>query len=298
VLQGIYRSLISAPLVSVHIATFLFGLAGVLGAAVDLGAIEVTFARTLFASLTLFIVCRGMNAGVLQYFPPGSLLILFFSGALLAFHWVAFFASIRASTVAIGLVTFSTCPVFVALLEPLFFKEKWRIETIAAALLVLLGVLVISGIVSGEFNYGSGILFGLASGFSFAILQLLNRRLTHSNGALVTAFIQNSVATVVLLPLAFFGFKGVAANQWIILLILGVVCTAFAHTLFINALRQVSVSVASLIAAGLEPVYGVLLALLILSQLPSANVIVGGLIILITVLGVTLRNHKSKSVQL
>lgn len=294
-LHRAYVSLTKAPLVSVHIATLLFGLAGVLGAAVNLGAIEVTFGRTLFASLTLFFVCRGVNARVLQYLHLHDKGILFFSGALLAFHWVAFFASIHVSSVAIGLVTFSTCPVFVALLEPVFFKEKWRLETLLAALLVLLGVLVISDVVSGEFKYGDGILLGLSSGFSFAILQLLNRRLTTSSGALVTAFIQNSVATVLLLPLAFFGFKDVAVNQWIILLILGVVCTAFAHTLFINALKHVSVSAASLVAAGLEPVYGVLLAGLILYQLPSANVIVGGLIILITVLVVTLKNPRSTS---
>jgi len=188
------------------------------------------------------------------------------------------------STVAIGLVTFSTCPVFVAVLEPFLFKEKWRASTLLASLMVLTGVLVISGISSGEVIYSRGILFGLASGFTFAILQLLNRRFANSSGPVATSLIQNSVASIVLLPIVYTGLNQIEMPQWALLVVLGVACTALAHTLFINALKRVSVSTASLIAAGLEPVYGVVLAMLILFQKPAIHVVVGGAIILATVL--------------
>lgn len=277
----------SAPLLSVHFATLLFGLAGVLGAAVGLGAVEVTFGRTLFASLALLLVCRGLQVPSSLDFKSTDTWLLLFSGILLAFHWVVFFATIQISTVAIGLITFSTCPVFTALLEPLFFREKWRGDYLAAALFVLIGVLIISGAATGEFSYIKGVVYGLISGFSFALLQLLNRRLTNANGALVTVTVQNSVAALVLLPMVFFSIKSFTVSQWAYLLVLGVFCTAIAQTLFINALQRVSVSIASLIAAGLEPVYGIIVAALLLSQKPEPNVIVGGVIVLGAVLFVT-----------
>lgn len=284
----------SAPLLCVHIATLLFGLAGVLGAVSGLGAIEVTFGRTVFATLALLLVCRGMKISTTEISTHGSRWLLLISGVLLAFHWVSFFAAIQYSTVAIGLVTFSTCPVFTALLEPVVFKEKWRVVNLLAALLVLVGVLIISGVTGGELRYGQGIFLGLLSGLSFAVLQLLNRQLANVSGALVTATIQNAVAALVLLPVVFFSIVEFAFSQWVILLVLGVVCTAFAHTLFINSLKQVKVSTASLITAGLEPVYGVVIAVFVLSQKPSLNVIVGGLIVLLPVLYVTSRESDYK----
>ncbi len=283
-LGNAFARLTSSPLVAIHIATLLFGLAGVLGAVLDLNAIEVTFGRTLFASAALYLVCRAVSSRSSVQRPSRSRGILLLSGALLAFHWVSFFAAIKFSTVAIGLITFATCPVFVALLEPVAYKEGWRVESFVAAGFVMLGVFIISGASSGELIYWRGILWGLASGLSFAVLQLLNRSLIQSSGALNTAMVQNCVASIILLPWVVLELSNISAHQWLLLVFLGVVCTALAHTLFINALKQVSATTASLIAAGLEPVYGASLAVLILSQIPSANMLAGGVLILITVL--------------
>ncbi len=274
------------PLVSVHIATLLFGLAGVLGAAVGLTAIEVTFGRTLFASIALLVVwwfsARHDGAVI-------SVLVVF-SGVLLAIHWVTFFASIQASTVAIGLVMFSTCPVFVALLEPVFFREPFKPSALLPAVLVLVGVVIISGVHRGELIYARGIMLGIASGASFAVLQLVNRKLTNTAGPVETSMVQNVVATVLLLPIVAGGLTAIQSSQWLVLIFLGVGCTALAHTLFIDALRRIRVATASLIAAGLEPVYGIVLAALFLSQWPGSHVLIGGAIILITV-GVMTYSH-------
>lgn len=269
-----------------HVATLLFGLAGVLGAAVGLTAIEVTFGRTLFASIALFVVWwfSGKREGTVL--NP----LVLFSGVLLAFHWVAFFASIQMSTVAVGLVMFSTCPIFVALLEPFFYRESFKISALVAALVVLVGVIIVSGVHRGEIIYAQGILVGAASGASFAILQLVNRKLAKSSGSVATSMVQNMVAAAVLLPIVAGGLTDISTGQWLALQFLGIGCTAFAHTLFIHALKHVKVSTASLIAAGLEPVYGVVLAVFILSQWPGNHVLIGGFIILVTV-GVMTRNH-------
>ncbi len=274
------------PLASVHIATLLFGLAGVLGAAVGLTAIEVTFGRTLFASIALLLVwwCSARHDGAVV--SP----LVVFSGVLLAVHWVTFFASIQTSTVAIGLVMFSTCPVFVAVLEPVFFRESFKVSTLVPALLVLVGVAIISGVYRGEVVYARGIMLGIASGASFAVLQLVNRKLTNTAGPVATSMVQNVVATVLLLPIVAGGLTAIQSAQWLVLIFLGVGCTALAHTLFIDALKRVKVATASLIAAGLEPVYGILLAAIFLSQWPDSHVLIGSAIILTTV-GVMTYRH-------
>lgn len=291
-LRRFIAALNRAPLVSVHLATLLFGLAGVLGAAVGVNAIEVTFGRTLFASLALAVVCWLAKTPLKLHIKSFDSFLLLISGVLLAFHWVVFFAGIQYSTVAIGLVTFSTCPVFVSLLEPLIFKEPRGPYAVLAAFLVLLGVVIISGVHTGELVYLKGIALGIVGGFSFALLQLLNRRLASNDGALVTSLVQSCVAALVLLPVVFTGLGNIQSHQWLLLMVLGVACTALAYTLFIAALKRVKVSAASLIAAGLEPVYGVVLAAIILSQRPAPNVLIGGAIILATVMLVTVRKKQ------
>ena len=291
-LRRFIAALNHAPLVSVHLATLLFGLAGVLGAAVGVNAIEVTFGRTLFASLALAVVCWLAKTPLKLHIKSFDSFLLLISGVLLAFHWVVFFAGIQYSTVAIGLVTFSTCPVFVSLLEPLIFKEPRGPYAVLAAFLVLLGVVIISGVHTGELVYLKGIALGIVGGFSFALLQLLNRRLASNDGALVTSLVQSCVAALVLLPVVFTGLGNIQSHQWLLLMVLGVACTALAYTLFIAALKRVKVSAASLIAAGLEPVYGVVLAAIILSQRPAPNVLIGGAIILATVMLVTVQKKQ------
>lgn len=290
-MRSTLAALAGTPLLSVHIATFLFGLAGVLGASVGLNAIEITFGRTFFASIALALVCWFLRAPLRLHLRSSDSRLLLLSGALLAVHWVMFFASIQYSTVAIGLFTFSVCPVFVALLEPLFFKERFSWSAVVAAVIVLLGVAIISGVHTGELIYLKGITLGVISGFLFALLQLFNRRFAGNDGALVTSLVQNSVASIVLLPIVWLGLGSIEIRQWLLLIVLGVACTAVAHTLFIQALKFVRVSMASLIASGLEPVYGAVLAAIILVQVPEVHVVVGGAIVLAAVMWIsTLKN--------
>lgn len=300
------KSVLNIPaLFSVHIATFLFGLAGVLGAVIGLNAIEVTFGRTLFASVALLVVWYltsrpsvSVKDGVTTKHPakkPGITWLAIFSGVMLAFHWVTFFAGIQLSTVAIGLVTFSICPVFVALLEPFYFREKFKASALVAALVVLIGVVIISGVYRGELVYPAGIACGIASGFSFAVLQLVNRKLAKTAVPVAISMVQNVVATVVLLPIVAGGLADIQSGQWLLLIFLGIGCTALAHTLFINALKQVKVATASLIVAGLEPVYGIALAAFFLTQWPTPEVVLGGIIILATVIVVTYRQATDKA---
>jgi drug/metabolite transporter (DMT)-like permease len=114
------------------------------------------------------------------------------------------------------------------------------------------------------------------SGLTFALLAVLNRRLGAARDATDVAFWQNAWAAVALLPLAIVGTE-LPAFTWRdlgLLLVLGVVCTAGAHTLFIASLRHASAHTGSVVAA-LEPVYGIALAMLLQGEVPDARTLAG-----------------------
>ena len=271
-----------AALLQVHASVFLFGLSGLFGKFLDLPATVIVLGRTGFATLALGLVL-GLGGQTLRPRSAQDLLGMALLGGLLAFHWGSFFHSIQLATVAIGLLTFSSFPVFVTLLEPLLFKTPWRWRDGAIAALVVLGV----ALVIPEYRPGSattlGAIWGLLSGLSFALLQLLNKGYRQRYSALAIAFYQDFFACLSLLAIAPLTSLALSTREVGLLLVLGVLCTAVAHTLFIESLAVLRTQTASIISA-LEPVYGILLAALVLGEVPSFRTLVGGGLILGTIL--------------
>lgn len=271
-----------AALLQVHTSVFLFGLSGLFGKFLDLPATVIVLGRTGFATLALGLVL-GLGGQNLRPRSAQDLLGMALLGGLLAFHWVSFFHSIQLATVAIGLLTFSSFPVFVTLLEPLLFKTPWRWRDGAIAALVVLGV----ALVIPEYRPGSattlGAIWGLLSGLSFALLQLLNKGYRQRYSALAIAFYQDFFACLGLLAIAPLTSLALSTREVGLLLVLGVLCTAVAHTLFIESLAVLRTQTASIISA-LEPVYGILLAALVLGEVPSFRTLVGGGLIIGTIL--------------
>jgi len=278
-------------LVQVHLAVFLFGLSGLFGKFLALPATVIVLARTGFASLALgWWLVRGHKS--FRLFRGRDLLGLMLLGVLLAFHWVSFFRSIQLSTVAIGLLTFSSFPVFVTLLEPFFFSTRWCWPDVVAAVLVVLGVALVIPEYRLEAETTVGAIWGLLSGFSFALLQLLNKGYRQRYAAMTIAFYQDLFAFISLLFVAPLANLALSASDLGLLLILGVLCTAVAHTLFIESLAVLRTQTASIISA-LEPVYGIVLAALLLGELPTFRTLLGGLLIIGTTTLVSWQSHQT-----
>lgn len=266
-------------LLEIHLAVLLFGAAGLFGKLIGLPALIIVLGRVLFASISLFILFRFRKTNVLLK-HKADYLKLFCLGGLLALHWFSFFHSIQLSTVAIGLLTFATFPVFVTFLEPVFFREKLYFKHIIAAILVFVGVAILVPGTDLKDPRLQGILWGLLSGFSFALLSLFNRSMVRKVNSLVIAFYQDLSATFFLIPALFFIKFELNSTDLLLLILLGVVFTALAHSLFINGLKTIKARLAALVAA-LEPVYGIFLAMLFIHEIPSVKTILGGLLILL-----------------
>jgi drug/metabolite transporter (DMT)-like permease len=137
-----------------------------------------------------------------------------------------------------------------------------------------------------------GVLLGLGAGLSFAVLSVINRKLTSRYDAIRIAFRQDAFAALALFPFLLI-IRPVLTGQDIGLLIgLGTLCTAGAHTLFIDGMKTIPARIASIIAS-LEPVYGILLALAFLGEAPAPRTVLGGAIILASATAVSLGVSRS-----
>ena len=274
-------------LLEIHLATALFGLAGLFGKWIGLSPLLIVLGRVFFASMTLGILLCATRQSLRAIFRRHAALLVLL-GAVLAGHWAAFFRSIQVSSVAVGLLSYSTFPAFTVLLEPLFSRERLDRRNLFLAALCLVGVfLIIPRLDLGDRVY-QGVLWGLVSGLTFAVLTLFNRRLAQNHSSLGIAFWEDFFATLFLLPSLMVGPVRLSSRDLALLVILGVVCTAIAHTLFIQGMRQIRAQTASIISS-LEPVYGIVLAFVLLGEVPTSRTLAGGAVILAAVLFVTLK---------
>ncbi len=278
-------------LMEIHLAVFLFGVSGLFGKLLSMSAIIIVLGRVFFSSIFLLFLLLYMKKNI-KLKEKKHYFYLCLMGIILAVHWTTFFQSIQVSTVAIGLLAFSTFPIFVTFLEPYFFKEQIKIRNIVLAIITFLGVVLV--IPSFELGNSStqGVLWGLVSGFTYAILSILNKRYVKEYSSAVIAFYEQFVAVLVLIPFYFLQKPVFQLNDILLLALLGVVFTGISHMLFIKGLKNIKAQTAGIISS-LEPVYGIIFAAFLLNEIPSLREVIGGMVILGAVFYSTI---KSKSI--
>ena len=264
-------------IISVNISVLLFGLAGLFAKWIQLPAISITFGRVLFSSiaLSIFILVKKQSFQIRDK-RDGMLLIA--AGIILALHWWTFLKAIQLSTVAIGTITFSTFPLFVTILEPLVYHRRLKPRNILIACLILLGVIVTIPEFSIENHLFLGVLAGMVSALSYAVLTLMNKGFRDKYSGSLAAFYEQAAATVVLFPFVLHAGVLPTPTDLTLLIILGVITTAVAHTLFISSLKVLPAQLAGICSA-METVYGILFALLLLGEVPSVREVIGAVII-------------------
>ena len=277
----------AGPLLGLHGAVVLFGFAGLFGKWLPLAPGVIVFGRTVVASIALAALLRvaGERRGRFEW-------RFALNGAVLALHWVAFFQAIQVATVAVALLGFASFPLFVLLLETALLRRSSSVGEWAIAAAVTAGLLLLVPEFRLENRTVQGLLWGLVSGFSFALLAVGNKALSARRTAGEIAFWQNACAAICLLPAAAAAPALPDARSLALLVVLGVACTALAHTLFIRSLRTLSAHTASIVAA-LEPVYGIALAVVLLGEIPSVRTLAGGALIVGAALAATLRASRA-----
>ena len=261
-----------------HIGVMLFSFSGIIAQYVQVPSILAAMGRVFCSSLLLFTIAK-IKKESLKLDSRKDYIGIIATGMVLAVHWVTYFHSIQISTVAIGAITFSTFPLFITFIEPFVFREKSKLSSIIRALIVLIGVTITIPEFSLNNQTTLGIFWGMVSSFTYAIATMANRYFSKKYPSRTVCIYEQGTAATVLLP-SFFFVEAVWRVQDIIsIIIVGCVCTAFAYSFYITAQRRVRAQTAGIIS-GMETVYGIFFAFLLLGEIPTIRELVGGAIIL------------------
>ena len=287
---------------SVHLAAFLFGMTGILGTLIDANSDVITFGRALFAVMVLTPILAWMarhgntgtnTATITAPTPSHSHLTLRYivSGALLAIHWVTFFISVKTAGVAIATLGFSSFAAFITLTE--WFIERRGISRAdwVRTIAVTVGLTLITPTLALADQDTYGFAMGLLSGLSFAGMAVFNSRLLAGINPIRVARNQNLVVSLVMAVLAVPLLPALSVSSWWWLAVLGVFCTGLSHSLFVSSLKRLRVNIVGLVIA-LEPVYAIVAAWLLFTEVPALRTILGGLIIIGAIVGVNYAKGK------
>ena len=254
-----------------HFIVFIWGFTAILGALITIEAIPLVFFRMGLA--VFFIALYFIFKKKSFYVDKKGLLKFLFSGILVALHWVFFFKAIKVANVSVALVTMSTGAFFTSFIEPVFFKRKIKSLEIILGLIVIVGLYIIFNF---ESQYKLGILYALLSSFLGALFAVLNGLYIKKYDANSISFYQLLFGTLFVTAYIFFSngfsfsFFNLQKMDWVYLFILSSICTAYAFIASVKLMKYLS-PYTVMLTVNLEPVYAILLALLIFGDKEKMN---------------------------
>ncbi len=273
-----------------HFIIILWGFTAILGLLIKVPAVELVFFRTLLATgglLFIILLLRpGFNVGSSDFFKLAG------TGFLIGCHWLLFFGSARYSTASVCLAGMATTTFWTSLIEPIL--KGSRIETLQ----LFFGLVVICGlylIFHFEFGYAIGLLMSVGAAFLGALFTVINSQITHRVNQYVITFYEMAAANITagIFLLIYFMFvpidqaTGFAPSSWdwFYLSILAFVCTVFPFSISVELMKRVSAFMMNL-SVNLEPVYGIILAVIIFGEKEKMNIgfYFGTLVILASVI--------------
>ncbi|WP_339879918.1 DMT family transporter [uncultured Algoriphagus sp.] len=282
-----------------HLIVLIWGFTAILGLLISLPAIELVFYRTLIASFGVALLFLLKKKSLLMPFP--DMMKVTGVGFVIAMHWILFFWSARVSTASVCLAGMATTSLWTAFVEPVFNRTKIKWYEVGLGLIVISGLLVIFSFESG---YWLGLSMALVSSFLAAVFSVLNGKLAHKHNPYQITFYEMAGAclfSLLFMPVysSFITGKGLNLNwvgyDWFWLFILGGICTVYAFSVSVELMKRLSVFSINL-TVNLEPVYGIILAVLIFgeSEKMTPQFYLGTAIILVSVLTYPVLNYLNR----
>lgn len=249
-----------------HLAILLASCSGIFGNLILLDPVLITGYRMLLASVMLLLLL------VIKY---GRIIVdksnrhILWLGVLLAFHWVFFYGSIKYANVSVGVVCFCLSGFFTALISPLVNRKRISWVELLLSSLTLAGILLIFHF---DVSFRTGIVLGIISSLLFALYATLNERVNQSGQVIKTTALQmigGTLAMGLLLPFYRAGKSSLSllptSEDFVFLFLLALGCTVCMCLLLNRAQKVISAFTVSL-SFNLEPVYSILLAVLLFDE--------------------------------
>ncbi|MGB0897231.1 MAG: DMT family transporter [Flavobacteriaceae bacterium] len=269
-----------------HLIVFIWGFTAILGKLLTIDAIPLVWYRMLLASviILIYIKIKKMSLKV----SKRQILNYSFGGVVIAIHWVTFFYAIKISNISIALATMSTGAFFAVFIEALYKKKRVDVKELIFGLLAIVGLYIIY---QSEISLQIGMFVALISSFLSALFSVVNADFVKQESAVVISFYELSFGVVAitiylllngeLLQPEFFKLQPL---DYLWLFILSSICTAYAFIVSVNLLKKLS-AFTVMLTINLEPIYAIILALLLFpeNEKMTVNFYFGAALILLTV---------------
>lgn len=282
--------------IKLHFIVLIWGFTAILGLLISIPSVEIVFYRTLlsFIALGILLHFRKRNFSLGHH----EILKILSTGVLIAAHWILFFAAARVSTASVCLAGMATCSLWTSFIEPAFNKRRINMVEVLLGLVVIVGLYVIFRF---EFDHALGLTMAIISAFLSAMFTVINGQFIKKHNPFMITFyemIGACLGTALFFPIYMTYFSDGALNlsptllDWFYLAILAGVCTVYAYSISVELMKRISAFVINL-TVNLEPVYGIILAVLIFGEKEqmAGGFYVGTLIILSAVLSYPLINR-------
>lgn len=255
----------------IHVCVLLWGFTAILGKLISLPALALVWWRMLLVAGTLLLlprIWRGLRA------LPRQLLAAYAGiGVLVGLHWLTFYGAVKLANASVAATCMALATVFVALIEPRMNRRPLSWRDLSLGLAVLPGVALVVGGVPDDMRIGIAV--GALSALFVALFGTLNKRLVERADPLTVTTIELGAGTLaltalwpvlaVLTPSLAGGFETPGPRDAALLVLLAFGCTLLPFALALVAMRHMSAFSAQL-AVNLEPVYAVLLAIVLLGE--------------------------------
>ena len=268
-------------LILLNIAVFLAGWTGIFGRIISLGGLPLVWYRSMIALVTLaavLILMRtasrpGISSTQQSVLFPGwrAAMMIAGCGVLLGIHWVAFFASIQASNVSIGVACIATSSFFTSFFDPAINRHKLSWKDFLISFIAIAGILLIFSL---DVRYRLGIALGLLSAAVYSVFSIVNIRVASSTGqSSANMLFYELIGCAIFLAICMPFYVHLNPDLPVVpsksdfwgLLVLGSVFTIIPFLLQIHALRHLSAFTVN-IFYNLEPVYSIIFAAIIFGE--------------------------------
>lgn len=272
-----------------HFIVLLWGFTAILGKLISIPAVELVLLRTFFAAIGLLVFIVYTRRTYKINGVRNNVLVAA-AGVLIGAHWILFFLAAQLSNVSVCLAGMATTAIWTGLVEPLSMSKRVKPYELLIGGIGFVGMLVI---IQDDFQYGLGFAVAIGAAILSAFFTVINGHVVKGNDPVTISFYEMAFAALAILlflPVYQINFEATLhlipqGMDWLYLFILVMVCTVYAFTVSVELMRRISAFTINLII-NLEPVYGILLALLIFgaSEKMSSSFYFGTGIILISVL--------------
>ena len=265
-------------LIIINIASFIMSFSALFAKWISLESYIIVYGRSLVAFPILLFACFAVNA-IKPLKSKKHFFLVLLSGLLMTSHWIFFYMSVQKSTVAIAVISFFSYPLITSFLEPFFLKIPLKRRSVTLSGVLVIGIAILSGHSLSEGSVLLGILWGVVAAFSFATRNIIVKDIVHNYSPIWLMLIQTSISMLILAPFGTLDLIQADPQDLILIVIVGSIIIALGHSLFVKCMKTLSATSVGIIAS-LQLIYSVISGWLLLGEVITNHIIIGGLIIM------------------